>query len=238
MLDPLDPAGSQRMPSLVSRTANQPSELFHISWKDHPIDITSNLRSLRTSEALSDVTLVCTTDGRTSSKAVEVAFRAHKIVLASASSFFARLLTSLSVNNGSSLVLVMTDVEPGMLDLVLRFIYDGSVNVDSGLVDGFMKACEKLEIRGLAASAGDEQESNCLEAVRASDGSDNCRVSASGKAVGKKRRFVGEDEEDQSLSTVKAQVAAFEVLHDEGTTDGVNSNEEGSLEVCISETSV
>jgi hypothetical protein len=187
------------------------------------------------------VTLVCTADGRTSSKAVEVAFPAHKIILASASSFFARLLTSSSVNkNGTSLVLVMTDVEPAMLDLVMKFVYDGSVNVESELVDGFMKACEKLEIRGLAPNNTAER----LESDSVSDeavGRDVVREPAvesdKNETVGgvktyrRKRRLISENQKEDVSPKIKVERVESDEEDDAGATEVVTAAEEESLEV-------
>ena len=225
MVDPLDPLAPRPLSASSSarRQTNHPPELFHILWKDHPADITSNIRSLRNSAALSDVTLVCS-ESTITPKAPQAIFRAHKIVLASASAFFARFLTYLSVkNNGSSLVLVMTDVEPSMLDLILKFIYDGAVDVESHLVDGFMKACEKLEIRGLASNGAESQESLEDGSVCQYDGpvgpignsADNLALNSAKKNP--KKRKIDENQSGSSSSTSKVKVEAsdFEVEYEE-----------------------
>jgi hypothetical protein len=44
----------------------------------------------------------------------------------------------------------MTDVEPEILGLILKFVYEGEVDVDGDGLGKFMAACKKLELRGLS----------------------------------------------------------------------------------------
>ena len=149
-MDPLEDAqGHGEDGTFDDLPAETSSEAFRFCWNNHSSEVFANIRSLQTNEALSDVTIIC--PNAKSSNSSPVFFKAHKIILASSSFFFEHVLTTLVLSgNGPCLNLVMTDIEPAILKLVLKFVYEGEVDVESGQMSKFMAACKKLDLRGLS----------------------------------------------------------------------------------------
>jgi hypothetical protein len=110
---------------------------YDLRWKDHTAEVFSQVRSLRSKDHFSDVTVHC--DGRN--------FRAHKVLLAASSDFFERVF--LSAPRERSQVVVMAETPGDILELLLNFIYDGETYVSAESLDKFMDVAEKLGIRGL-----------------------------------------------------------------------------------------
>lgn len=118
---------------------------YDVRWKNHLTDVFGVLRLIRTKDAFSDVILYC--DNKQ--------YLVHKVILAACSTFFERMLSALPFEK--SKVLVMTDTDSNILELLLKFMYDGEVYVDSALLDEFITVGEKLEIRGMKRGGIDEE---------------------------------------------------------------------------------
>jgi hypothetical protein len=112
-------------------------EGYGVKWKNHVEDIFGQVRKLRTRDHYSDVILHC--GGRN--------FRAHRVILAAASTFFERLLAT--APRERSQVLVMTECHPGLFESLLSFVYDGETYVSAEELEEFMRMAEKLGVRGL-----------------------------------------------------------------------------------------
>ncbi|CAG0915388.1 unnamed protein product [Notodromas monacha] len=113
------------------------SEGFDFKWEDHSKEVFASIRKIRSDHAFADVTLH--SGGRN--------FVAHKVLLAASSRFFEDLLAGLPANKCN--VLVLTDVRPEILRALLDFIYEGESSVGNNLLEDFLTAAKKLQIRGL-----------------------------------------------------------------------------------------
>ena len=71
----------------------------------------------------------------------------HRVVLASCSSYFRALFSS--VPGYQHPVIVVRDAEEYILDLLVQYIYNGNVTVSPEQLDSFVKAARSLCIEGL-----------------------------------------------------------------------------------------
>ena len=81
-------------------------------------------------------------------------FSAHRFMLSLTSTFFRSLFRRLSHQTP---VVFLKDVEPGILDLLLQFVYKGEVDVPQHQLRNFLLTARSLEINGL-----DEYQDNDL----------------------------------------------------------------------------
>jgi hypothetical protein len=116
-------------------------EQFCLRWNDFPDSILSTLQDLRAEEDFVDVTLVC--DGEQ--------IRAHKLILSACSDFFRHLLKR---NPAANPVIVLWDMSVEDIRNILRFMYNGEVEVQQTHLNTFLSVAERLRVRGLCQSGG------------------------------------------------------------------------------------
>ena len=119
---------------------------YNLSWdsSNRSAILLQSIKAYR--ESYTDVMLV-TEDGQM--------FRAHKLVLASSSSYFHELFQMSSsfndINQSSNLLVALQEVKGNSLASVLSFIYDGQTQVLSSDIDLFTKTAKKFKVKGLTA---------------------------------------------------------------------------------------
>ena len=118
-------------------------EQFCLRWNDFQESLTSTLADLREEEDFVDVTLVC--DGEH--------IPAHKLILSACSDFFRKLLKR-SPGPNPVIVLAMDDMSVDDVKNILRFMYNGEVEVRQAHLNTFLSVAEKLRVRGLCQSGG------------------------------------------------------------------------------------
>ena len=123
------------------------SEKFCLRWNDFELNIGSAFRDLEQEKDFTDVTLAC------SDNQVE----AHKVVLAASSSFLKRILKK---NPHSHPLIYLKGIKMSDVEAVLKFIYQGEVNVEEGNLNNFLKVAEELEVKGLVPGKGHEGGTN------------------------------------------------------------------------------
>ncbi|XP_018427501.1 PREDICTED: actin-binding protein IPP [Nanorana parkeri] len=79
-----------------------------------------------------------------------VVFSVHKLVLAASSPYFSALLSS-GLKESSDDVVQIQEVEPDSFQLLLDFIYTGSVHISAENVQGLMVAADMLQLNDLVA---------------------------------------------------------------------------------------
>ena len=133
-------------PSSTATTTSQSSS-FCVRWRGFQGNLTLSLESARSAECFSDVTLACDDGSRA---------RAHRIVLAAASAYFARALTGVSSSSssdedscgggeaawpGSSNVVVVLppEVDGEVLKALLAYMYVGHVFIPEDRLEAFFR---------------------------------------------------------------------------------------------------
>ena len=112
------------------------SENLNLRWDDFAANLSSALHNLRGDENFTDLTLVC------ADQQVEV----HKVVLASSSKFFWRVLKNIKHSHP---MIYLRGIKFKDLEAVLSFMYLGQVNLAQEDLDSFLVVAEELEVKGL-----------------------------------------------------------------------------------------
>lgn len=103
--------------------------------RDHFLDIFARLSRLRKSNELCDISLIIS----------DKVFRAHKIVLISASPYFeAMFLSGLAESHKNSVIL--QDIEPEAFEAILDMIYDGKILITVATVQSILCAASIFQI--------------------------------------------------------------------------------------------
>ena len=113
------------------------SEKLCLQWNDFQENIKSAFGILREDKDLKDVTLACE-DGQQ--------VEAHKVILASSSPFFQKLLGR---NKHSHPLIYMRGVKFEDLLAIVDFLYCGEANVFQENLDSFLAIAEELQLKGL-----------------------------------------------------------------------------------------
>ena len=111
-------------------------EKLNIRWDDFTANLISAFHNLRGDENFADLTLVC------ADQQVEV----HKVVLASSSKFFWRVLKNIKHSHP---LIYLKGIKFKDLEAVLSFMYLGQVNLAQEDLDSFLALAEELEVNGL-----------------------------------------------------------------------------------------
>ena len=112
------------------------SGMYEVTWPEFSSNRTSYLYEQVKQNNFVDVTIVCDDD--------EVP--AHKVVLASSSKFFQRVLERSTHPNP---MLYLKGVEKRLFSHLLEFIYLGEVSLPDADIDKFLQMARDLKIKGL-----------------------------------------------------------------------------------------
>ena len=108
---------------------------YHLNWDKFHSWAAESVRKLINDNNFADVTLVSDDLKQ---------FKAHKIILMSSSSFFETVFKSLS---SSSPVLYLKGINSDILSKLLKFIYEGEVNLPESLASDFLHAAQDIQIK-------------------------------------------------------------------------------------------
>ena len=115
-------------------------ETILLHWSDFQSNAVNSFQDVRSSLKYSDVTLAC--------KDNTTLIKAHKVILASGSSFFERVLDKLHAAHSHPL-LFLSGVGRMELEAVLDFLYTGQARLPQGDLQQFLQVAQTLEVRGL-----------------------------------------------------------------------------------------
>ena len=117
---------------------------YFLKWNEFEADSRSVFKEMRDDKDFTDVTLAC--DDHT-----EV--EAHKVILASSSSFFGQILRK---RKHPHPLIYLRGVTGKDLFSILDFIYHREVNISNDNLEEFLKIAEELQIKGLQAEPPQE----------------------------------------------------------------------------------
>ena len=121
-------------------------EKLCLQWNTFQEDIKSAFANLREDKDFKDVTLVCE-DGQQ--------VEAHKVILASSSPFFQKVLGR---NKHPHPLIYMKGMKFGNLFAIMDFLYRGEANVVQQNLDSFLAVAEELQLRGLMGKTDERAE--------------------------------------------------------------------------------
>ena len=123
---------------------------FCIRWKGFQGNILDCLGGVKTDEEFVDVTLACD-DGPS--------VHAHKLILASCSPYFRRILRDTACQHP---VIILNEVKRDTLDSLMTYMYRGEVHVAEEKLPNFFRTAQSLEIKGIAEGITDGFEDHQL----------------------------------------------------------------------------
>ena len=123
-------------------------EKFSLKWNDFQTTVSQSFGLFRKEEDFFDVTLV--TDD-------EVQISAHKLVLASSSSFFKSVLRK---SPHSHPLIYLSGVNSVNLEFIMNYIYQGEVQIYQEQLDSFLDIAQKLKVSSLISDGKEEPHSD------------------------------------------------------------------------------
>ncbi|KOB77344.1 putative bric-a-brac [Operophtera brumata] len=115
---------------------------FHLKWNNHLQNLSQLFTTIYSSSSLADVTLSCR-DGT---------LKAHKLVLSACSPYFEQIFKE---NPCQHPIVILKGIPFSEINLLVEFMYKGSVDVQELDLQSLMHTASELEIRGLAYEARD-----------------------------------------------------------------------------------
>eukprot|EP00096_Caligus_rogercresseyi_P002071 TRINITY_DN1383_c0_g1_i7.p1 TRINITY_DN1383_c0_g1~~TRINITY_DN1383_c0_g1_i7.p1 ORF type:complete len:297 (+),score=48.15 TRINITY_DN1383_c0_g1_i7:87-977(+) len=116
------------------------SETFLLRWNEFEPNVKQGFSRLRSEADFYDVTLSCGESGQ---------IKAHKVILATYSTFFKSLLRSISHDHP---LLYLRGIHISHLESLVSFMYEGEVRVRPEDLDAFLAVATELKINGLMSS--------------------------------------------------------------------------------------
>ncbi|XP_068225029.1 telomere zinc finger-associated protein-like [Palaemon carinicauda] len=123
------------------------NEYIELKWNSHSSTFTESLGSLRDQQIYTDVTISCG----------DQFYPAHRLVLSSCSSFFAKTLKMTDCKNP---VLLLYGIDQFILEYLLMFMYDGQVTVTKHDLPNFIRAAQWLGLKGLETVPNNQDKLN------------------------------------------------------------------------------
>jgi len=120
---------------------SESQQKFCLKWNQFSSHLKNTISNMRKADVLTDVTLM-TEDG--------AKFTAHRIIMASASSFFRHIFSE----SNTCPWIYLKGVQSYQLQFILDFIYTGDVEIPEDELSGFLVCAGDLKIRGLSKYAG------------------------------------------------------------------------------------
>ena len=154
-----------------------PSE-YCLRWNNHQHNLLDSFQTLLQDEAFCDVTLACD-DGQI--------IRAHRLVLASCSTYFASLLSATSTQDHP--IIILKDVRGQEMKEILSYMYRGSVNVENSRLNDLLKVGDSLKVKGLVMESStariddNEEQIHPLPLITSSSGSSSSSTPSSMKST-------------------------------------------------------
>ena len=116
------------------------SENLCLQWNDFKENVNSAFGRLREDKEFADVTLACE-DGQQ--------MEAHKVILASSSPFFDKILQK---SKHPHPLIYLRGVKEETLLAMTDFLYNGEANVFQENLDSFLALAEEFKLKGLTGS--------------------------------------------------------------------------------------
>ena len=148
-----------------------------MTWDVFSENSCNTIRNLYTDTSFTDVTLLTEDDQQIS---------AHKVVLASGSCFFRRILMK---NFHKNPLIYLKGIKFSDLKSIVRFIYLGETEINRNEVESFIRTGKDLQINGL------------LESIKTSDKNSNKKKSVHFKLVDEDETFFTNAETDMSIES-------------------------------------
>ncbi|XP_059615536.1 protein bric-a-brac 1 isoform X2 [Phlebotomus argentipes] len=112
-------------------------QYFSIRWNNYQRNMTAIFHELLESQSFVDVTLACEQNS----------LKAHKVVLSACSQYFRKLLLENPCDHPT--IIMPQDIDFSDLNFIIKFVYQGEINVTESELQSLLRTAEKLKIRCL-----------------------------------------------------------------------------------------
>ena len=119
------------------------SEDFCLRWNSFESNISGSFQELQEDSEFFDVTLCC-------DNGIDIV-QAHKVILAACSPFFRKILSH--QKNQQNPLLYLKGICLKDLQIAIKFMYHGEVNIARESLNNFLEVAEDLEIKGLSTNS-------------------------------------------------------------------------------------
>jgi len=123
-------------------------EKYNISWKSYSDHLPKMLREMMTTEALTDVTLICDDKKK---------IKAHRNILAACSPVFKTIFES---SEASHPIVFLKGIKHSEMNSILNFLYLGETNYHRDSLTDFINASRSLEIPEFGNTPEDDPDIN------------------------------------------------------------------------------
>merc|ERR1712127_199317 len=141
-----------------NKMADSSSEHFNLAWNQFESCAASTFKTLLTDQSLADITLV-SCDG-------EKQVTAHKVILSACSPFLKRIILK---NPHQHPLLYLKGVKFRDLQLIVKFMYLGQIEIGRDCLPEFLAAAKELEVKGLMEAdnpvTNDDEVRDTMEAL-------------------------------------------------------------------------
>ena len=130
----------------MHKLSNMTTGKYVLSRSDFQSSTSNTFQELLSDSNFTDVTLVSGEENEIS---------AHKVVLASCSSFFKRILLRYSHQKP---LIYLNGIKFSDLQAIIKFMYLGEAEIKQADIESFLDAAKVLEVRGITTDTGGTEE--------------------------------------------------------------------------------
>lgn len=186
------------------------SDRMQLVWDNHLQNISELFQILLDDDLMVDVTLSCR----------EGSIKAHKLILSACSPYFRRVINE---NPCRHPIIIMRGVKHEELQLLVEYMYKGSINVPKQIFRNLMKLAMDLDVKGFENITNHEMFAEegqsfllknlelCSNAEASSWGENSCGPSRETRFKGQKRVVVTHDDDVENSYTPSKKMVSFPI---------------------------
>ena len=119
-----------------------PAEVYTLKWQFFYQGLTNSFKELRKDDDFNDITLSFDDD-----KFIE----ANGTMLAACSPVFKRIIKRNKSKQAGQQIIYLSDISSDHMKLLIDFMYNGEIKILQSKIEPFLRAANKLKVKGLAS---------------------------------------------------------------------------------------
>lgn len=178
---------------------------YCLRWNNHQTNLLSAFYLLLRQDTFTDVTLACE-DG--------VNLHAHRLVLASCSTYFSSLFTNTC--NSQHPIVILKDVNGSEMQALLNYMYSGEVNVEHSRLKTLLKIAEGLRVKGLIEELDSSTQSCPLSLVKSENSCSSLFL--------EKEELPNQEDKSLEIKSVKREDVCSQALNNDVSENSLTAN--------------